>query len=198
MLAELTILAGALSLTPPQLAENPGSSQQEGSREGAVAYTVFVDPKGRAMDCSVDAVIGDNFAAQVCGDLMRARFEPARGPDGKATYGAFHSIANFWRATAGKDSAYPVRLKPELSVMVKPAPGLTGPRDVPVAVLIDGQGAVADCAAVTANTPAGLLSTACAQLKSQWVDTALEDPQGSERYYVRQVTVSFEPETAAR
>jgi hypothetical protein len=164
--------------------------------QGAVLFNAFIDPKGNAMNCRIEGIVGDDFSRTVCDRVMKARFQPARGPDGKPTFGVIREMANFWK-TGGGAQQYPVKLRSELAVQIKPVAGfLTEARDVPVAVVIDGEGRISDCAAIGADTPARLATVACAQIKAQWSDTPLEYPEGSPRSYVRKLTVSFEPEGA--
>lgn len=190
MLAALVLL-GASAIAPPA----PLALEEHSAGQGAVLFSAFIDNKGSPMDCRVEGIVGEDFSRAACERVMSTRFQPAIGPDGKPAYGVIREMANFWRKDANT-SQYPVKLRSELAIQVKPIAGfLTEARDVPVAALIDGEGRIADCAAI-GTTPARLANLACAQLKAQWFDTPLEYPEGTPRAYVRRLTVSFEPEAA--
>ena len=191
MLAALLLL-GASAPVPPA----PMALEDHSTGQGAVLFSAFIDNKGNAMDCRVEGIVGDDFSATVCDRVMRTRFQPAKGPDGKPAYGVIREMANFWK-TGASTPQYPVKLRAELAIQVKPVAGfLTEARDVPLAVVIDGEGRISDCVAMTAGTSARLTNIACAQIKAQWTDTPLEYPEGTARSYVRRLTVSFEPEGA--
>lgn len=191
MLAALVLL-GASAPVPPA----PMELEDRSTGQGAVLFSAFIDSRGDAMDCRIEGIVGDDFSATVCDRVMRTRFQPAKGPDGKPAFGVVREMANFWKAGAG-GGQYPVKLRAELAVQVKPVAGfLTDARDVPVAVVIDGDGRISNCAAIAPETPARLAKVACAQLRAQWTDTPLEYPEGTPRSYVRRLTVSFEPEAA--
>lgn len=191
MLAALLLL-GASAPVPPA----PMALEDHSTGQGAVLFTAFIDNKGNPMDCRVEGIVGDDFSATVCDRVMKTRFQPAKGPDGKPAYGVIREMANFWK-TGTNAPQYPVKLRSELAIQVKPVAGfLAEARDVPLAVVIDGNGRISDCAAMNAGTSARLANVACAQIKAQWTDTPLEYPEGTPRPYVRRLTVSFEPDGA--
>lgn len=191
MLAALVLL-GASALAPPA----PLALEDHSAGQGAVLFSAFIDNKGKPMNCRIEGVVGEDFSRMACERVMSAHFQPAKGPDGKPAYGVIREMANFWKTDANT-SQYPVKLRSELAIRVRPIAGfLTEARDVPVAALIDGEGRIADCAAIGTATPARLANLACAQLKAQWSDIPLEYPEGTARSYVRRLTVSFEPEAA--
>jgi hypothetical protein len=192
MLATFVFLGASAVAVPPA----PLAIEEHNAGQGAVLFNAFIDPKGKAMNCRVEAIVGDDFSSTVCDRVMKTHFQPALGADGKPAFGVIREMANFWKADA-KTPQYPVKLRSELAVLVKPVAGfLTEARDVPVAAVIDGEGRIADCAAMGAGTPARLAKLACAQLKAQWFDIPLEYPEGTPRSYVRKLTVSFEPDGA--
>jgi hypothetical protein len=204
MMFGLSILAAAALAAAPQLPPDlvtPDDYPAEALRkdgEGAVVIRTFVDPRGRAMRCEVESIAGHDFSQLVCGRIMRARIRPAMASDGTPAYGFVRTIINFWLPGSGEKSVYPLSLKPDLAFSVKPVPGLlTAIIKVEIAATIDGQGQVADCAGTDEAAAPKLVAAACAQARAEWSDGMLEDPQGTPRNYVRKLTVSFEPETAA-
>lgn len=73
----------------------PSRGFREG--QGVLRYTLLVDEEGRAQDCDVEATTGSRkFDRRACQLLEeRARFEPARGSDGKAIEARFTASVRF-------------------------------------------------------------------------------------------------------
>ncbi len=198
------LLAAASALPVPPQPPMPGLITPEdypadalrGEKQGAVLFNLFVDPRGKALNCAVETVYDADFSRLVCQKVLQATFRPATDREGKPAYGFIRTVANVWLPQAGKETAYPIETLPDLSFWVKPVRGLTERRDVKLAVVVDGKGGIADCAPASEGTDSRLVDAACAQLKSQWTGAQLEYPQGTRMSYVRELTVSFEPEGA--
>lgn len=77
--------------------ELPWPSRGFRSGQGVLRYTLLVDEEGRAQDCEVDRSTGSRrFDKRACRFLMdRARFEPARGSDGKVVEGRYTASVRF-------------------------------------------------------------------------------------------------------
>ena len=199
----LLAAASALPLSPQPPTSGVISSQDypaevlRGEKQGAVLFNMYVDPRGKPLSCNVEEVYDADFSKIACARAMRTTFRPATNRDGQPVFGYFRTVSNFWLPESGKASAYPIKPLPDLSFSVKPAPGLTARRDVTVALIVNGEGEIADCAPGGEGTEKRLTDAACAQLKAQWTGEQLEYPQGSLKSYVRALTVSFEPESVA-
>lgn len=77
--------------------ELPWPSRGFRSGQGVLGYTLLVDEEGRAQNCEVDRSTGSRrFDNRACRVLMdRARFEPARGSDGKVVEGRYTASVRF-------------------------------------------------------------------------------------------------------
>jgi TonB family protein len=75
----------------------PWPSRGFRSGQGVFRYTLLVDKEGRAEECEVNRSTGSRrFDRQACRLLVnRARFEPARGSDGKVIGGRYSASMRF-------------------------------------------------------------------------------------------------------
>lgn len=199
----LIMAAGAAALMPPTLKpaslvthrDYPVSAVRK-QQEGGVLVSATVDPKGKIIDCRIDRVIGADFGDLVCRKFRKGGFAPATDREGKRIYGLYRGSVNFWLPGPEERPTQPYIRAPELSLSVKPKEGLLAERRVVVlAVLIDHEGAVADCAATKAEDPAQLVDVACAQARAQWRDEPFDHPKGAPQVYARALTVAFEPQS---
>ena len=75
----------------------PWPSRGFSSGEGVLRYTLLIDEEGRAQDCEVEGSTGSRkFDRRACRLLVeRARFEPARGPNGQSASARYTSTVRF-------------------------------------------------------------------------------------------------------
>jgi|GEM_PF-3313499 len=75
----------------------PWPSRGFPSGEGVLRYTLLIDEEGRALDCEVEGSTGSRkFDRRACRLLVeRARFEPARGPNGQSASASYTSTVRF-------------------------------------------------------------------------------------------------------
>jgi TonB family protein len=133
--------------------------------KGAATFELLVGPNGRPANCTVTQSTG--YAAldrQTCFIAMhRARFTPARGPDGAPAYGTYRSMVNWHRPD--QDSLQ-VEPGPDLQVGLSALPpGTKKPAAVKLAYYVDAQGQPSSCTALpdSRTQPAALVDAACAQ-----------------------------------
>jgi len=185
-------------LTPPQLPKQPIITYQDyptsdaaSGKQGAVIFHVFIDPKGKPLDCVVEQVVETDYSKLVCARVLRARFGPAIDRSGNPVFGLHHSVLSFWIPELRKTSPYPLSLKPDIELLTKPIKGLIETqRDVKLAVLVDGGGKVMDCASDQAADDPRLVDAACEQAAKSWSGQPF---QGS---YIQAIKVRFAPESA--
>jgi hypothetical protein len=168
-------------------------------QEGAVIYTVFVDPAGKPERCDVEKTIGTDFGKLVCDGIMHATFTHAVDAMGVPSFGVFRTVSNFFipakpKVEGAPPSAYPMVLAPEMTLEVKPIAGLIEQTvNVRLALLVDGQGAVVDCGPADQGIDARLVKAACGAARGVGPDKIRTDDKGKPVAFVRPITVSFVP-----
>lgn len=166
--------------------------------QGAVLFQAFVDPAGKVMDCKVELIVGSDFGDLVCDKVRSAGLMPAKDSAGQPTYGAIRTLATLWLPESDGPTRSPFTMAPDLALLVKPIPGLiTRPRDLKMVVVVDGKGRISACGTAEKRADTRLVTPACAQLRAQWSGDALQDPAGTTRDHVRELTVAFLPDEAA-
>lgn len=155
--------------------------------KGAATFEVIVDPQGRPTDCSIIHSSGyPQLDRETCFIAMhRARFSPARGPDGAAVYGAYRSMVKWHRPD--QDSLQ-VEPGPDLEVSLKPLPpGTHHPAAVKLAYFVDSAGQASSCTILPESKaqPAALQTAACDQV------LAKHTPASAARPTVRTAAVLF-------
>ncbi len=162
----MLLLAAASALpVPPQppasglitQADYPAEALR-GERQGAVLFNLFVDPRGKALNCAVEEVYDADFSRIVCAKVRQATFRPAMNRDGKPAYGFIRTVANIWLPPGGKRRDLSDRAVAGPVLLGEARPGLlTARRDVRLAVVVNGKGGIADCAPASeqADAPAG-------------------------------------------
>jgi TonB family protein len=131
--------------------------------EGAASFEVIVAPNGRPAECRITQSSGhDVLDKQTCYIAMnRARFSPARGPDGTPVYGAYRSMVKWHRPDRDKLQAEP---GPDLELTVASMPaGTAMPAAVKIAYFVDAQGQPSACTALPESKaqPSALVEAAC-------------------------------------
>ena len=199
------LLMAAAGLAPPlPPAKSPfvyPPAAAKAGQEGAVVYTVFVDPDGKPTKCDVEKTFGTDFGKLVCDAIMHATFTHAVDAGGAPVFGVFRTISNFYiprkpATEAAPPSAYPMMLAPEVTLEVKPVAGLIEqPVSVRLALLIDTQGAVSGCGPAEESADARLAKAACGAAKGSGPDKVRTDGKGKPVAFVRTLTVSFVPKS---
>jgi TonB family protein len=134
--------------------------------KGAATFELFIDPQGRPADC---AIVQSSGYAQLDREtcfiaVHRARFTPARGPDGTPVYGAYRSMVKWHRPD--QDSLQ-VEPGPDLEVTVAALPPDTRePAAVKLAYFVDANGQASSCTVLpeSAKQPLALAQAACQQV----------------------------------
>ena len=153
----------------------------ENSWKGVTVMSVLVGPDGRPADCIVEKSSGfDALDRQTCyGAMKRARFSPARGPDGQPAYGLYRSQVVWSRPDQEFEQREP---GPDLEVTVKALPaGTARPAAVKVAYFVDAQGNPSSCTPLpeSANQPQSLQDAACAELLGKLPRTPVNGKPGT-------------------
>ena len=155
--------------------------------KGAATFELLVDPAGRPTACTVTRSTG--YAVldrQTCFIAMhRARFTPARGPDGTAAFGVYRSMVKWHRPDQDSLQAEP---GPDIAVKVAALPaGTRQPAAVKVAFFVDAAGAASSCTPLAESKaqPAALVDAACNQV------LARPSPGASSRPTVRTAAILF-------
>ena len=134
--------------------------------KGVTVMSVLVGPDGRPVDCLIEKSSGfEALDRQTCyGAMKRARFSPARGPDGMPTYGLYRSQVVWSRPDQDFVQRDP---GPDLEVTVKALPaGTQRPAAVKIAYFVDSQGNPSSCTPLPDSLaqPKPLIDAACAEL----------------------------------
>ena len=133
---------------------------------GASVFEVLVAPDGKPADCTITKSSGyQELDRHTCFIAMhRARFTPARGPDGSPVYGAYRSVVMWHRPDQERLQGEP---GPDLEVTVSALPnGAKEPPAVKVAYFVDPAGNPSICTPLPDSKvqPKALLDAACSQL----------------------------------
>src|SRR4051794_28274790 len=167
LLAGAVIAAGPATPLPWFTMDDYPMKAFERSWQGVATFGVVVDPKGRPASCSIIQSTGyEPRDRETCWVAMnRARFTPARGPDGQAAYGLYRSQVVWARPDR---PAIQREAGPDLEVSVNELPQGTPPA-VKVAYFVDGAGNPSACTALpdSAKQPRQLVDLACRALFQQ-------------------------------
>lgn len=173
--------------------ENPKTALQVAER-GGIAYAIDVAPDGTAIRCTPQG--STDLDRKVCELVMKnARFLPAKDDQGRAAYGLYDGMASF--LMPGKNNRRPDRAKLAVTVDALPE-GATSPAYAKVAFLVDGAGAISQCASAPAErrrfmqTFEALGPAACERLARDYRPTVARDPSGEGVVSVQSVMVRFE------
>lgn len=158
--------------------------------KGAAIFELVVDPQGKPVDCTITHSTGyQTLDSETCFIAMhRARFSPARGPDGAVAYGSYRSMVK-WRRP-DQDSLQ-VAPGPDLEVTVASLPeGTKKPAAVKVAYFVDAQGQASSCTVLAESKaqPASLTDAACKQVLARGT------PAPGNRPIVRTAAILFTAE----
>lgn len=205
MLAAMMLMAAGVpvaaqptvpTIIPPALI--PVAAIRKG-KYGAVAFNAFIDKAGRPLTCQIDDIIDADYGRMVCNAIMRTRYTPAVDRQGNPSFGSYAGVVNLWVPDAGAPGRYPVKPKPDLTIAMKAdSPLADAVGEVDVAVMVDSQGHVAECAPANGDKLDDMVDVACAAAETQWTGQPFESPQGTPRSYVRNLKMAFVMRTAAR
>ena len=136
---------------------------------GTTNFEVLVAPDGSPAKCTITKSSGyDVLDRTTCfGAMHRARFTPARGPDGSPAYGIYRSQVVWHRPDQESLQRDP---GPDLEVTIAALPsGVRQPPAVKLAYFVDGNGNPSACTPLPDSLaqPKPLLDAACAQLFSR-------------------------------
>lgn len=134
--------------------------------KGNATFELLVAPDGKPAKCTITHSTGyDILDRTTCFIAMqRARFTPARGPDGGDVYGVYRSQVIWHRPDQDKLQGEP---GPDLEVTIAALPsGAKDPPAVKLAYFVDAQGNPSACTPLPDSKvqPKPLLDAACAQL----------------------------------
>lgn len=134
--------------------------------KGTSMFEVLVAPDGHAASCKITRSSGyQELDKQTCFVAMkRARFSPARGPEGTPSYGTYRGVVNWHRPDQQALQGSP---GPDLEVTVAALPGGTQkPAAVKVAYYVDVAGNPSNCTVLpdSAHQPKALVDAACTEL----------------------------------
>lgn len=134
--------------------------------KGASAFELLVGLDGRPTACTVTRSSGyETLDRQTCWIAMhRARFTPARGPDGTQAFGTYRSMV-MWRRP--DEDSLQVEPGPDLEIGVASLPaGTAVPPAVKVAYYVDAAGQPSECTAFpeSKRQPSALIDAACREV----------------------------------
>ena len=158
--------------------------------KGAATFELLVDPQGRPTGCTIIQSTGyATLDRETCFIAMhRARFSPARGPDGTPVYGSYRSMVKWHRPDQDKLQVEP---GPDLEVTVSALPpGTSKPAVVKLDFFVDAQGQASSCTVLPESTvqTASLVEAACKQVLTKGA------PNPGNRPTVRTAAILFTPE----
>lgn len=145
--------------------------------KGAATFELVVDPQGRPAQCNIIHSSGHaSLDKETCFIAMhRARFTPARGPDGNAVHGSYRSMVKWHRPD---QDTLQVEPGPDLEITVAALPaGAAAPAAVKLAYFVDAQGQPSSCTVLPESKaqPASLVEAACQQLFAKLPATTAEN-----------------------
>lgn len=171
-----SLLAGAVVATTPatplpwfSLDDYPVKAFER-EWQGVTTFAVIVAPDGRVADCQVTKSSGyDMLDRQACWvAVKRARFSPAYGADGRASFGVYRSQVVWARPDRRPDMQRDLGPDLEISVNQLPA-GTSQPVAVKVAYVVDSSGSPSSCTPLpdSRSQPSQLVDLACQALFQQ-------------------------------
>ncbi len=160
--------------------------------EGVTAFELLVAPDGRIADCRVTGSSGHEVLDRTTCLLAvkRAKFSPARGPDGARRFGVYRSQA-VWAFPERKIEANPA---PDLEVTLNKLPdGTNQPPVVKLAYAVDQQGNTSSCTVIPSSLyqPSVLVDLGCKQLLQSVEHSPVVGPDGQPVPAVKTGAVRF-------
>ena len=146
--------------------------------KGAATFELLVDPQGRPGACTIIQSTGyPSLDRETCFIAMhRARFSPARGPDGSPVYGSYRSMVKWHRPDQDNLQVEP---GPDLEITVSALPpGTKKPAAVKLAYFVDARGQASSCTVLpeSKSQPSSLIEAACNHVLTKGTATAGNRP----------------------
>lgn len=196
---DLIILAAAVAQLATPQPKTPiitfndyPSSAASGGEQGAVIFSLLVDPAGKPLKCQVDAIQGHDFGALVCNKAMRARFTPASDRSGAPIHGIFHNAMSFWLPGEKGSENYPYKTGPDLAIVLKPeALAQLTQQEVAVVVQFDADGKPVDCGPGARQAGNGQVEQACKTTVASLAGKAIAPAPVPAAPYVAAFKVAF-------
>ena len=166
MMLNAVIAAGPATPLPWYTFDDYPMKAFEREWQGVAAMSLLIGPDGRPHSCSIDKSSGyEILDRQTCWvALKKARFSPARGPDGTPAYGVYRSQVRWSRPDRDFVQLEP---GPDLEVSVAALPsGTSSPMAVKLAYFVDQQGNPSSCTPLpeSVRQPKPLIDAACSEL----------------------------------
>jgi len=152
---------------------------------------VTVDPNGIIQSCGVEEPSESQMEARVdaytCDlTLKRASFLPARGADGKVTYGVYR-LPVVWEMTP-----YVRKSFPDLTLQVNKLPsGIKSPAMIELDFAADPDGTLSSCEAKDQHQNGALARIGCDQLQKQFKAFAPKTPAEASTSSIQNAFVEF-------
>ena len=164
----------------------------EKKQEGLTRFQLLIAPDGQIADCAITQSSGfEELDKTTCFLVQkRAKFTPARGPDGQAVYGVYRSQA-VWALPERTINAPP---GPDLEVSLSALPaGTAKPPVVKLAYSVDANGTPTECAAMpdAQKQPQVLVDLGCQELLSKMSGKPVMGPGGQPVPAVKTAAVRF-------
>ena len=165
----------------------------EKSWEGVTRFQLLIAPDGQVASCSVIGSSGHaSLDEKTCFlATKRAKFSPAKGPDGSGAWGVYRSQALWVLPERTMHGANP---GPDLEVSVAALPpGTAQPPVVKLAYAVDVQGNPSSCSLMR-NAPAqpqSLVDVGCQQLLQEIGKQPVLGPSGQPVAAVKTAAVKF-------
>jgi TonB family protein len=148
-------------------------------------FRVTVTPEGRVQDCTIETTSGvPELDKLTCERVMqRARFRPAKWPDGTPAYDVYRRSV-LWADLAAFKYSNPVDVEIKVSRMPK------GVR-APVNLAVDANGRRSSCEAPDRAAHPTLVSLACQQILANYPAIPARNEAGVKVPSIQNATVSF-------
>jgi TonB family protein len=161
--------------------------------EGVTKFELLIAPDGHIAHCAITGTSGHDILDQQTCFLAtkRARFAPARGPEGQMAWGVYRSQAVWVFPERKMMGANP---GPDLEVSVNKLPaGTAEPPVVKLAYAVDPQGNASSCSLMRTAQPQPqvLVDVGCKELLAEVGKQPVVDPSGQPVAAVKTAAVRF-------
>jgi hypothetical protein len=135
----------------------------EQSKSAAALVELLIDPKGKVVNCKTLTTFEDSkLAKEICQIEAHKRWKAARLADGSSTYGLVRKFSKFFvPGDASADRVAALTHPFDIELFVNRLPGGASEVDVKVALVINPQGEIFECASTLAETPPALSDLVC-------------------------------------
>jgi hypothetical protein len=164
----LLLAASAVIATPANLSrvlkpDDYPAWQLDRDASAAALVDVLVEPSGHVNRCTVEETFGTtNLALEICKIVMGKRVTPARGFDGRETYGRVRTLLRLFLPDT-REGAMVAKLRKAADVIltVKHLPGGVKAAEVGVLLAVDGAGRVTNCQPSSALNRKDMVDAIC-------------------------------------